>query len=111
MKAKVDAQPHEQRRGPEKWQSPRGLYQGPPMWGKESAGDPLSGPGLCETGRCRFHGGKSTGPRTPEGMERMRKTRTKHGLYAAEAIELRRLVNMMLRRARGHLRQVAEETG
>jgi hypothetical protein len=43
-------------------------------------------------------------------MERMRKTKTKHGLYAAEAIELRRLVNMMLRHAKGHLRQVAEET-
>jgi hypothetical protein len=49
-------------------------------------------------GRWRLHGGKSTGPRTPEGLERMRKAKTKHGLYMAEAIELRRLVNLILRR-------------
>ena len=30
-------------------------------------------------GRCRMHGGKSTGPRTEEGLERARKARWKHG--------------------------------
>ena len=33
-------------------------------------------------GRCRMHGGKSTGPRTPEGKARMRLAITTHGLYA-----------------------------
>ena len=41
-------------------------------------------------GRCRMHGGKSTGPGTAEGIERIRKMRTIHGRYSAEAIELRR---------------------
>jgi hypothetical protein len=33
-------------------------------------------------GRCRMHGGLSTGPRTPEGIERIRQSRTKHGIYS-----------------------------
>lgn len=36
-------------------------------------------------GRCRMHGGSSTGPRTPEGLARSRRARWKHGLYSAEA--------------------------
>jgi hypothetical protein len=39
-------------------------------------------------GRCRVHGGMSTGstgPRTPEGLERARKARWQHGYYSAEA--------------------------
>jgi hypothetical protein len=36
-------------------------------------------------GRCRMHGGKSTGPRTAEGLERSRRARWKHGHYSAEA--------------------------
>lgn len=30
-------------------------------------------------GRCRLHGGKSTGPKTPEGIERIRATNYRHG--------------------------------
>ena len=36
-------------------------------------------------GRCRMHGGPSTGPRTAEGLARSRRARWKHGLYSAEA--------------------------
>jgi hypothetical protein len=35
--------------------------------------------------RCRMHGGLSTGPRTPEGLERSRKARWQHGLHSADA--------------------------
>ena len=35
-------------------------------------------------GRCRMHGGASTGPRTPEGLQRIVKARTVHGAYGAE---------------------------
>jgi hypothetical protein len=37
-----------------------------------------------KNGRCRLHGGKSTGPRTPEGLERMRQSKFKHGRYSKE---------------------------
>lgn len=43
-------------------------------------------------GRCRFHGGCSTGPRTAEGIERIRAARTVHGGYGADAAKLRDLV-------------------
>src|SRR5262245_709858 len=36
-------------------------------------------------GRCKVHGGKSTGPRTPEGLERSRRANWKHGYYFREA--------------------------
>ena len=46
-------------------------------------------------GRCRLHGGLSTGPKTPEGIERIRRAKTKHGRYSkqvkAERAEARRL--------------------
>jgi hypothetical protein len=29
-----------------------------------------------------MHGGLSTGPRTPEGLERSRRARWKHGMYS-----------------------------
>ena len=34
-------------------------------------------------GRCRLHGGKSTGPKTPEGAERARQAALRHGFYTA----------------------------
>ncbi|MFC0387571.1 HGGxSTG domain-containing protein [Roseomonas vinacea] len=42
-------------------------------------------------GRCRMHGGASTGPRTPEGQARCRAARLKHGQRGAEAREAARL--------------------
>jgi hypothetical protein len=32
-----------------------------------------------------MHGGKSTGPRSVEGLERSRKARWRHGYYSADA--------------------------
>ena len=39
-------------------------------------------------GRCRLHGGKSTGPRTEAGRARARRNRLVHGLRSAEMIAL-----------------------
>ncbi len=36
-------------------------------------------------GRCRMHGGPSTGPRSPEGLERSRRARWIQGWYSAHA--------------------------
>src|SRR5262249_8896676 len=52
-------------------------------------------------GRCRLHGGKSTGPRTPEGLARSQKANWKHGSYSAEAIADRRKSGEALRLLRG----------
>lgn len=41
-------------------------------------------------GRCRMHGGASTGARTPEGRERARKAPLTHGRRSAEHAAMRR---------------------
>ena len=46
-------------------------------------------PGMTN-GRCRLHGGKSTGARTPEGRQRIAQANLKHGYYAQEARQERR---------------------
>ena len=33
---------------------------------------------------CRFHGGKSSGPRTQEGLEKIKSSNAKHGFYSFE---------------------------
>nr|NGX47975.1 hypothetical protein [Chlamydiota bacterium] len=37
-------------------------------------------------GRCRFHGGKSSGAKTEEGKEKVKIANTKHGFYSAESL-------------------------
>jgi hypothetical protein len=57
-----------------------------------------------KNGRCRMHGGASTGPRTPEGIERIRQAVTKHGRYSAAAQAERRYirqVRQLLKKVRG----------
>ena len=40
-------------------------------------------------GRCKYHGGLSTGPRSAEGLERSRMANWRHGFYSAASIERR----------------------
>jgi len=51
-------------------------------------------------GRCRLHGGLSTGPRTPAGLACSRRARWKHGARSAEVRALRRAARAQLRRIR-----------
>jgi hypothetical protein len=50
--------------------------------------------------RCKFHGGASTGPRTPEGLARSKRARWTHGRSSAEAKqkaqELRREIRSLI---------------
>jgi hypothetical protein len=45
-------------------------------------------PGM-RNGRCRLHGGLSTGPKTREGRQRIRIALLKHGRYTKEARQAR----------------------
>jgi hypothetical protein len=54
-------------------------------------------------GRCRMHGGPSTGPRTPEGLARLRAARTRTGLHTADMVALRRMFAALRREARSAL--------
>lgn len=57
-----------------------------------------------KNGRCRMHGGKSTGAKTAEGIERIRAARTKHGRYSAASIARRRAARQAIRALRELLR-------
>ena len=47
-------------------------------------------------GKCRMHGGASTGPRTAEGLERIRKARTRHGRRTAEMDRMRAMARVLM---------------
>ncbi len=47
-----------------------------------------------------MHGGPSTGPRTPEGLERSRKARWKHGGRSQATIQRRRESRAIIRHIR-----------
>jgi hypothetical protein len=51
-----------------------------------------------KNGRCRMHGGLSTGPRTAEGRARCAAARRTHGFYSAETVALRRAGTAYCRR-------------
>jgi hypothetical protein len=51
-------------------------------------------------GRCRMHGGPSTGPRTEAGKAAIRASRTIHGRYSHAAVAERREVRALLRHMR-----------
>src|SRR5438128_2559681 len=61
---------------------------------KNRRGMPCRCPAIAN-GRCRLHGGLSTGPKTPEGIERIRKAVTKHGRYS-RATKIERQYSRML---------------
>jgi hypothetical protein len=51
-------------------------------------------------GRCRMHGGRSTGPRTADGIARLRTARTAHGGYSAAERAWNRNTIALCRRGR-----------
>ena len=60
-------------------------------------------------GRCRLHGGKSTGPRTVDGLERCRKANWKHGWYSQQSLAERRQVRELMRSSAQLLRELGSE--
>ena len=59
---------------------------------KTRAGTPCRSPAMKNRRRCRLHGGLSTGPKTAEGLARIRAAQTTHGMRTAEMEGLRALV-------------------
>jgi hypothetical protein len=68
------------------WRAHLDLAHAAPRCGaKRRDGGACKSPAVTNRLRCRMHGGLSTGPRTPEGLERSRKARWQHGLHSADA--------------------------
>lgn len=73
------------------WRSTLPLAQTSLRCGAQTRSGTLCRSPAMRNGRCRMHGGASTGPRTHEGVERIRAARTRTGLHTAEMREVRRL--------------------
>jgi hypothetical protein len=81
-------EPHAPRRGWLRNNNPPGdLSKARRCGAKTRRGTPCQSPAM-KNGRCRMHGGKSTGPRTCAGLERSRRARWRHGAYSRETREL-----------------------
>lgn len=100
-------EPHAQRlpgRGWLKHGGTPGNWDNAPRCGaKTRAGTPCRAAAM-KNGRCRLHGGKSTGPKTAEGIERIRASRTKHCRYSQASIARRREAREAIRALRALLK-------
>jgi len=62
-------------------------------------------------GRCRLHGGLSTGPKTAEGIARIQRAVTKHGLFTKVAKTERNQMRELMRESRALLEQICGVKG
>jgi hypothetical protein len=105
--AKTEETPHEKRRGALRNGNPSGDFSTAARCGaKNRRGTHCMCPAM-PNGRCRLHGGLSTGPKTPEGIERIRRAVTKQGRYTAAAKRERELYRSLLCECREMLKSVA----
>lgn len=58
-------------------------------------------------GRCRLHGGLSTGPKTEEGRKKAYQAVFKHGFYTLEARKERTMITKTLRDTRDWLESLS----
>jgi hypothetical protein len=77
-----------------------------PRCGAKTRGGSACEAPAMPNGRCRLHGGKSTGPRTAEGLERCRQAKWKHGWYSQQALAERRRVRELMRTSAQLLQEI-----
>ena len=76
---------------------------------KTRKGTACQRPASKRNGRCRVHGGASTGPRTEEGRARISEANLRHGRYTKAKLEKRRENATKGREIRKELRQIEHE--
>jgi hypothetical protein len=98
--------PHDKRRGKLRNGNPSGDFSKAPRCGaRNRRGTPCQCPAMWN-GRCRLHGGLSTGPKTHEGLERIRQAATKHGRYSQQARAEQRQLRKLLHSFRAFLNEL-----
>jgi len=65
---------------------------------KTRAGGACQNPAIKGRSRCKLHGGRSTGPKTPEGKARVAAAHTTHGRRSAAHVAKVRYINAEIRR-------------
>jgi len=76
---------------------------------KTRAGTPCKNPAIVAKQRCRMHGGRSTGAKTPEGVAKLRSLHLKHGRATTEAKAEARRRAQAGRSIRAELREIERE--
>ena len=76
---------------------------------KTRKGTPCQRPANKKNGRCRLHGGASSGPRTEVGRARVSAANLRHGKYTKDKLEKRRENAAKGREIRRELRQMERE--
>jgi hypothetical protein len=110
MRRKSKVKPHEKRRGWLKNNNPPGDFmKASRCRAKTRKGTSCQAPAM-KNGRCRLHGGKSTGPKTLGGIERIRQAHLKHGEYTKEAIASRKEFNTLLRQLKETMNEIGDRS-
>jgi hypothetical protein len=60
-------------------------------------------------GRCRLHGGLSTGARTQQGLQRISEANLKHGRQPKDKLAAQRHAAKVGRRVRGELKRIEQQ--
>ena len=91
--------------------NPPGDFAKAPRCGaKTRQGSPCRAPAMLN-GRCRMHGGTSTGPTSAEGLERCRQARWIHGGYSRGAREEQRRFREVVEAATAAIDQLRMQKG
>lgn len=59
-------------------------WDGQTCGAKTRSGTPCKRPARKTSGRCKLHGGASTGPTSVQGLNSVKRSRTSNGLYVSE---------------------------
>ena len=62
-----------------------------------------------QNGRCALHGGRSTGPKTQRGVQRISEANLKHGRQTKDKLAAQRHAAKVGRRVRGKLKRIERQ--
>ena len=74
----------------------------------KSTGKRCGNPAMKVKRVCWIHGGRSTGPRTLEGLERSKMANWRHGFYSAKAIAERRHTSLLVHESRDLIKRISD---
>lgn len=75
---------------------------------KTRRGTECQRPAYKHNGRCGLHGGRSTGARTPEGLERISEVNLRHGRYSKDELQRQRRAAEVGRKVRAELKRIEQ---
>ena len=97
METKNEDKPHAKRAGWLKNNNPSGDFTKSKRCQARTRSKGYCQAPAMKNGRCRMHGGKSTGPRTLEGKEKIKAAHFKHGEYTKQAQEEKRQIRSFIK--------------